>query len=201
MTARAKSITLSLAVKANVHPSVIGYEILRRVERAELSGYPLNPRTARAVLGARNRRYLVPPGIDLFELGLLDTAGRYELLPIDVDDKPLWDEVVHLVVSDAQVERQRQILRRSYRALHAIIWEASKLESSIAEWSRRGETHPVFGMLRLETIEVWKSMRHEIEPLNESRLGSLRARVVHQVAASVRAHIIGSEMPWPIGGD
>lgn len=178
-------------MKANApDPRVIGYEILRRVDQAEVPGYPLNPRTERGVLGARDGRYLVPPGIDIFELGLIYAAGRFELLPIDVNDKPLWDEVTHLMVTEEQAERQRGLLLRCYRALHAMILEADELEASIAECSARGVAHPVFGMLRLETIEVWKAMRRGTEPLGESDLDALHACVARGVAAKLRAHIL-----------
>lgn len=86
--------------------------------------YPLNPRTDRAVLGAPEGRYLVPPGIDVLELGLIDRAGQFELLPIDLRDKPLWDEVTQLLVTATEAERQRDIVRRSYHELCAHIAEA-----------------------------------------------------------------------------
>ena len=178
-------------MKANPpDPRVIGYEILRRVDQAEVPGYPLNPRTERGVLGAQGKRYLVPPGIDLFELGLIDAAGCFELLPIDANNKPLWDGVIHLMVTEAQAERQRGLRLRSYAALHAMILEADELEASVAEWSERGVMHPVFGMIRLETIEVWKAMRHGSEPLSEHDLDALQASVARRVAAKIRAHVI-----------
>ena len=143
------------------HRRLIGYEILRRVRRTEIpADYPFNPRTARAVLGVSGRRYLVPPGIDVLELGLIDTPGRFELLPLDLCDKPLWDEVIHLMVTKAQAERQHGIVLRSYRALHTLIVESATLRASVAGWPRRSAPHPVFGIIRLETIETWKSLRH-----------------------------------------
>jgi hypothetical protein len=170
---------------------IVGYEILRKVEPAELpEGYSVNPRTERAVLGARDRAYLIPPGIDVLELGVIQSAGRFELLPIDVGGKPLWDQVVDLIVTDAEAERQRGILLRAYRAVLALILEADELESSVAEWSRRRETHPVFGMLRLETIEVWKSKRRGSDPLDERELDALHQDVARRVAARIGAHVI-----------
>jgi hypothetical protein len=53
-------------------PRIVGFEILRRIESGEVPGYPLDPRKDRAVLGAREGRYLVPPDVDVFELGLID---------------------------------------------------------------------------------------------------------------------------------
>lgn len=173
------------------HRRIIGYEILRRVEQWEVPGYPLNPRTERAVLGAGETRYLVPPGIDLFELGIISVPGPHELLPIDLDDKPLWNDVVHVLVTRTQAQRQRALLLRSYRALHAMIREADQLEASIEAWSRRGEAHPVFGMLRLEAIEVWASMRQGTEPLDERELDVLHAEMARRVAARIGAHLIG----------
>ena len=170
--------------------SVIGYEILRRVEPAEVPGYRIDPHNERAVLGAPGGRYLVPPGIDLFELGLIDAAGRYELLPIDDGDKPLWDEVTHLLVTARQADQQRRLLLRSYRMLHAMIAEADELEASVIAWSRRREAHPTFGMLRLETIQVWRTMRSGIESRSERKLDGLRRHVARRVAIQIGAHII-----------
>ena len=173
------------------HPRLLGHEIMRRVGRTEApEGFPLNPRTDRAVLGAAGGRYLVPPGIDVLELGLIDRAGSFELLPIDLHDRPLWDEVVNLMVTRAQADRQRSILLRSYGALRTIIAEAALLEESIEEWSRRRAGHPVFGIIRLETIETWKSRRRGTAPLSEAELDRLHAEVARRVARRIGAHII-----------
>jgi hypothetical protein len=172
-------------------PRLIGYEILRRVRQAEIpSQCPIPQSTARAVLGTGSCRYLVPPGIDIFELGIIDTPGRFELLPIDPYDNPLWDEVIDLVVSTAQAEQQRDILMRSYHALHALIWESATLHASVAGWSRRGSPHPVFGFIRLETIETWKSVRHGTEPLSEEERDRLHESVARRVALRIRARFV-----------
>lgn len=142
------------------------------------------------MLGAPARKYLVPPGIDLFELGLISMAGLYELLPVTADEKPLWGEVVHLVVTEAQAAQQRELLLRAYRTLHAMIVEADVLESSVEEWNRRRDVHPVFGMLRLATIDVWQAERRRGEPLSERELEALHASVARRVAAQICAHII-----------
>jgi hypothetical protein len=131
---------------------------------------------------------LIPPDIDILELGIITVAGHYDLLPIDTDDKPLWSSTTSLIVTAEQAEQQRRLLIRAYRALHALIREAAELEASITEWSRRGVTHPVFGMLRLTTIEVWKMMRRTNEPLLEKDLDRLHAEVARHVAAKIRAH-------------
>jgi hypothetical protein len=169
---------------------VVGYEILRRVAQSEVPDIPIDPRNERAVLGSRESRYLVPPNVDIFELGLLTNPGQYELLPIDADDKPLWNVVVNLLVTEAHAQHQRALLMRAYRALHAMIREADELESSIDEWSRRGETHPIFGMLRLATIDVWRSNRRGREPLADAELDALHREVGRRVARKIRAHLI-----------
>lgn len=181
---------MSAGVAIASAPSVIGYEILRRVEPSEVPGHRIDPRTERAVLGAPGGRYLVPPGIDLFELGLIEAAGHYELLPIEADDRPRWDEVTHLLVTPRQADEQRGLLLRSYRMLHAMIAEADELEASVAAWSERREAHPTFGMLRLETIQVWKSMRRSIEPRRDGMLDGLRREAAQRVAIRIGAHII-----------
>lgn len=102
----------------------------------------------------------------------------------------MWNDVVNLIVTKAQAERQRTLLLRAYRALHSIIQEADELESSITEFSRRGETHPVFGMIRLEMIEVWRSMRRGTKSLSDRELDALHMEVARRVAARIRAHVI-----------
>jgi len=170
---------------------LLGHEILRRVRRAGVpAGLPLDPRRDRAVLGAREGRYLVPPGIDVLELGLIDAAGEYELLPIDRRDKPLWDEVTHLLVTAAEAERQLGIVMRSYRALCGRIAEADVLQSSVAEWSKRRAAHPVFGLIRLETVETWRSMRRETGAPDERELERLHAQVAGRVARRIRATLV-----------
>src|ERR1043165_7173423 len=160
---------------------IIGYEILRRVTGAEVSGYPIDPTLGRGVLGTPTERYLVPPSVDLFELGLLDREGQYELLPITTNEEPLWDGVIHVLVTEAQADRQREILLRSYRTLHRMIREADELEASAAERPQAAEDevgarlprrgpHPVFGMLRLAMIDVWKMRRRGRGPLCEKEL-------------------------------
>lgn len=170
---------------------VVGYEILRRVEPGEVPGYPLDPRKDRAVLGAGEKRYLVPLGVDVFELGLIDRPGPHELLPVDEGDKPLWDDVIHLLVSEAEAARQRELLRRAYRTLCGMIGEADELEASVAERSRRHEAHPVFGMLRLAPIDVWAARRWGRGQLGAHELDSLHAEVARRVAARIRAHLVG----------
>jgi hypothetical protein len=170
-------------------PRIVGYEILRRVERWEVPGYPLDPRKDRAVLGAGDRRYLVPPDVDVFELGVIDRPGPHELLPVDENDKPLWDDVIHLLVGEAEAARQRELLRKAYRALCEMIAEADELEASVAEWSRRREAHPVFGMLRLATIDVWAARRRGLGQLGVRELDSLHAEVARRVAARIRSHL------------
>jgi hypothetical protein len=142
------------------------------------------------VLGAREGRYLVPPGIDVLELGLIDTPGLFELLPIDRRDKPLWNEVTHLLITPAEAERQREIVLRSYHILCDRIAEAEELRSSVADWSRRRVAHPVFGTIRFETIATWKSMRRGAGPLDERARGRLHAEVARRVAARIGAHLV-----------
>jgi hypothetical protein len=174
-----------------LHSKLIGYEILRRVRREDVPpDVQFNPRTHRAVLGALCRRYLAPPGIDVLELGLIDTAGRFDLLPIGFDDRPLWDEAIHLLVTNDQAERQVDILLRSYRALVALLPEASVLHANATEWARRDATHPVFGVLRHEMIEVWRLMRNGTEPLGEPEFNVLHASVGQRVAARIRERLV-----------
>jgi hypothetical protein len=169
---------------------IIGYEILRRVQRWEVPGHPLDPRTERAVLGAPEKTYVIPPGIDVFELGIIDRPGPHELLPIDEVGKPHWDEVVHVLVTEALARGQRELLLRAYRALCTAIQEADALETDVAAWSSRGKAHPIFGMLRLATIDVWTSLRRPGERLDERELDTLHAKVARRVATRIGAHVV-----------
>jgi hypothetical protein len=175
-------------------PRIVGYEILRRIEPGKVSGYPLDPRMDRAVLGAQDKRYLVPPDVDVLELGLIDRPGLHELLPIDQNDKPLWDEVIHLLVGEAQAARQRELLRNVYRALCEMIAEADELEASVVERLRLREAHPIFGMLRLATIDVWAERRRGLGLLGVRELDALHAEVACRVAARIRAHVVGPDV-------
>jgi hypothetical protein len=168
-------------------PRIIGHEVLRRVARWEVPGHPLDPRKERAVLGAREKTYLVPPGIDVFELGIISRSGPHELLPIDEGGKPHWDGVVHLLVTEARAEAQRGLLLRAYRALHAAIREGAELDADITAWSRRGATHPIFGILRLATVDVWAARRRPCAPLGEGELDTLHAEVARRVATRIHA--------------
>lgn len=167
---------------------MIGYEILRKIKQSDAPWFPIDHLTDRAALGTRSGvPYLVPLGLDIFELGLVDMAGPFELLPITSDQQELWDDIVHLLVTEAQAEQQRALLLRLYRTLHEMILEADYLESTVKE---RGMGHPVFEMLRVATIDVWKAQRRGNEPLTERTLSALHTRVARRVAVEIRAHII-----------
>jgi hypothetical protein len=175
-------------------PRVIGYEILRRFpqEGDTMVAFdpPIDARLERAVLGAPGGRYLVPPGIDLFELGLIARAGRYELLPIDVADRPLWHAITDVMVTEGEALRQRRLLLCCYRALHATIREADALDADVTAWRSRGEMHPIFWMLRVETIEVWKQRRRISEPIKDRDLDLLHAAVAGRVATRIEAQLV-----------
>ncbi|MEO7729903.1 MAG: hypothetical protein ABIY55_02945 [Kofleriaceae bacterium] len=144
----------------------------------------------RAVLGAREKTYVVPPGVDVFELGIIDRPGPHELLPIDEVGKPHWAEVVHVLVTEALAHGQRELLLRAYRALCKAIQEADALDADLAAWSRRGKTHPIFGMLRLATIDVWASLRRPGQRLGDLELDALHAKVARLVATRIGAHVV-----------
>jgi hypothetical protein len=176
-------------------PTVIGYEILRPFPHGNGSAVPFDPpsrrKHERAVLGPPDGRYLLPLGVDLFELGLIARAGRYELLPIDVADNPLWHAVTDVMVTPDEALRQRRLLLRCYRTLHATIREADALEAEVIARRNRGEMHPVFWMLRLETIEIWKQRRRGSEPITDRDLDLFHAAVARRVATRIEAHLIG----------
>jgi hypothetical protein len=167
-------------------PRVAGYHILRRVKPQEAPWYPLDPQVEYAILGTVRASYFVPAGIDVFELGLIDRAGPFELLPIMSSREVLWDQTIRLLVTQAQAERQCAIVMRSYRALRGMLREAEWLEASVAEWTRSGTgPHPVFGLLRLAMIAVWKAKRRGCAPLSEDELDALHALVARRVAIKI----------------
>lgn len=179
-------------MKAKAHkPRVAGYHILRRVKPQEAPWYPLDPQVEYAILGTVSASYFVPPGIDVFELGLIDRAGPFELLPIMSNQEVLWDQTIRLLVTQAQAECQCAIIMRSYRALRDMIREAEWLEASVAQWAQSGTgPHPVFGLLRLAMIAVWKVKRRGCTPLTEDELEALQALVARRVATKILADIV-----------
>lgn len=190
MTTQARSDRLNAVTESASERRLIGHEILKRVAQADFPRYPVNPLTTRGVLGACGERYLIPPGVDPLELGLIQVPGNYVLLPVDTDDTPMWDAVVNFQVTEAQAVRQRQLLMRSYQALHDMIGEADELDASVSEWSRCGRTHPVFGMLRLEIIRAWVESGHEAGPLSAAERIALDRSAAVRVAARIRAHVV-----------
>lgn len=176
-------------------PRMIGYEILRRFPQEGDTVVPFDPpivaRLERAVLGPPGGRYLVPPGIDLFELGVIARAGRYELLPIDVADRPLWHAITDVMVTENEALRQRRLLLRCYRTLHATIQEADALDADVIAWRSRGAMHPIFWLLRVETIEVWRQRRRISEPITDREFDLLHAAVARRVATRIEAQIVG----------
>lgn len=170
-------------------PRIAGYHVLRRVKPQEAPWYPLDPQVEYAILGTVRASYFVPPGIDVFELGLIDRAGPFELLPIMFSKEMLWDQTIRLLVTPAQAERQGAIIMRSYRALRDMIREAAWLEASVAEWAGTGP-HPVFGLLRLAMIAVWKAKRRGRAPLTEDELDALHALVARRVATKILADLV-----------
>jgi hypothetical protein len=109
------------------------------------------------------------------------------LLPIDEDGRPHWDGVVDVLVTEALAEGQRALLLRAYRALRSAVRVGEALDADITERSRRGETHPIFGMLRLATIDVWAARRRLGAPLAERELDALHAEVARRVAKRIGA--------------
>jgi hypothetical protein len=141
----------------------------------------------RAVLGTYAASYLVPVEVDLFELGLVTEAGIYELLPIDLDGRAIWNEVTDLMVTKKQARQQREILLSFYRTLLETMPDmAPTLENEIYDLSRRGIAHAVFGLLRLAAIDTWRTMRHTAKPLDAREQHRLYGEVARRVASTLR---------------
>ena len=75
-----------------------------------------------------------------------------------------------------------------------MIAEADELEASVAERTRWHEAHPVFGMLRLATIDVWAARRRGLGQLGVREFDALHAEVAHRVAARIRAHVVSPDV-------
>lgn len=155
---------------------------MRKVSQDEIpSTIPLKSRTARGTL------WTIPPGLDPLEIGLIQSAGRFELLPIDVGDKPLWGEVTHLVVTDNEARRQRDILFGYYDAMLRILPDdAADVDISVREVQDSGETHPIFQLLRQAALETWIDNRKGTGPLTEAQREKLNMSVARRATAMMR---------------
>lgn len=169
--------------------SIIGYEIGRRPKLAEIP-QELRDRASEllAFMGSDDRNYLIPPGVDPLELGVVATPGEYMLLPINDRREPIWQHLKELHVTRAQADRQLEILTRFRRAcLDALPHDAADLEAAIEEATRLGEPHALLGIVRTAAIDVWQRERAAGEPLTPKLAARLDAQVGRRAAELMRA--------------
>lgn len=167
---------------------IIGCEIHRKVAQSEIPSHlALKARETRGVLGKDGYKYVVPPGVDPLELGVIVSAGQFELVPITFDGNPLWHETINLLVTEDQAARQRSIVMSFYHALlDHMPYDAPDLEAGVQAEAKRGETHAIFGLLRRAAIETWAEHRVGSDPLDEPQRERLHAGVARRTAALLR---------------
>jgi hypothetical protein len=160
------------------HARIRGYEILRKVRKEEVpADIPLN----KGLRGSYG--YLVPPGIDLLELGLIHKAGHYELLPIDADDKPLWDEVTNLIITESQAAEQIEITFAAARALLDLMPDDAA-DLDIMLQGKYPDFRPsLLFLLGEAAVDTWTELRRGSAPLDEAERLRLQAAVTRRVAA------------------
>jgi hypothetical protein len=148
---------------------IAGYQIARRVTQDEIpSSTPFPAKDAVGVLGSGGAPYSVPPGVDVFELGIIANPGRFLLIPNNAHGETLWDQTVDLLVTEEQAVAQREIIERFYDALLAQIpYDAADLEAGVASSSERRKRHPVFDVLCRAALETWSTERRPAEPLDD----------------------------------
>lgn len=167
---------------------IIGHEIHRKVVQSEIPSYlSLKPQEVRGVLGKDGYKYIIPPGIDPLELGVIVNAGQFDLVPIDRENHPLWNESINLLVTEDQAVRQRNIVMDFYHALlDHIPHDAPDLEAGVQAEAKLGGTHAIFGFLRRAAIETWAEHRSQSVLLDDHEYERLLAGVARRTAALLR---------------
>jgi hypothetical protein len=167
---------------------IVGYMIGRKVNQSEIpSTIPVKARDVVGLLGHGDMQYMVPPGVDILELGVIAQPGQFVLIPCNADHRSLWDETVTLVVTAEQAAVQRGITTRFYEALLAHLpHDADDLKAGVAVNSEREKLHPVFGFLRRAAIETWARERRASDPLDEAERKRLDVAVACRAAALLR---------------
>lgn len=178
----------AMKVRSPSGSEIIGHEIHRKVAQSEIPSHlSLKAHEVRGVLGADGYKYIIPPGIDPLELGVIVNAGQFDMVPVDRENKPLWNESINLLVTEDQAAQQRTIVMYLYHALLDYLpHDASDLEAGVQAEAQHGGTHPIFGLLRRAAIETWAEHRGEAAVLGDDERERLYAGVARRTAALLR---------------
>jgi hypothetical protein len=163
---------------------LIGYKIARRVEQSEIPAtIPVRAKDVVGLLGSVH--HLVAPGIDVLELGILGSPGRFLLIPHNADHAPVWEETIDLLVTQEQAAAQRNISDRFYAALLEVLpHDAADLQAGIAsQWEQERQVHPVFSLLCRAAVEIWAIERRPAEPLTDAERQRLEGAVARRAVA------------------
>lgn len=169
-------------------PRIIGYQIGRKVDQDEIpSTVPDKARDLVGMLGFDGASYMVAPGVDVLELGVIANPGNFLLLPLNAYKEPLWKETVTLIVTPEQAAVQRNINARFFAALLAELpHDAADLEAGVASLSERGRVHPIFDAIRRAALETWAQERRVDAPLDDAERRRLDAAVARRTIAWLR---------------
>jgi hypothetical protein len=169
-------------------PRIVGYWIGRKVTQSEIpTTISVKAKDAVGMLGHGDTQYVVPPGVDVLELGLVANPGQFVLIPFSDDQNSLWDQTHTLLVTEEQAAVQRDINARFYAALLAQLpYDASDLESAVAESRKLGKLHPIFGLLRQAATDTWAAERRPSEQLDDNERNRLDIAVARRAAELLR---------------
>ena len=164
---------------------LIGYKIARRVEQSEIPAtIPVRAKDVVGLLGSNNVHHLVAPGIDMLELGILRSPGRFLLIPHNADHEPSWEETIDLLVTQEQAAAQRNINDRFYAALLDLLpHDAADLQAGVTSDREQRCQHPVFSMLDRAATEIWAIERRPAEPLTNAERQRLEGAVARRAVA------------------
>ena len=168
-----------------------GYRLLARVQREDAgcvvpTQLPL-PGAQSFLVGTDCGPYTLPIGIDPLELGLIVTAGHYDLLPIDPLSRPRRHEARPLFVSEQQAAEQRAIWKRSYEALLAVLPDdAEDIERDVHAHGTQGAFHPCLEALSRSTTDTWCRDRDPTTPLDDVKRERLRQRIAARTLMLLR---------------
>ena len=167
-------------------PQIRGYRLFAKVASPRDPEFVSMPGECRLLVGTSRGAYLIPPAIDPIELGLFPAPGYYELHPIDINNEPIRDQVIHLYVSEWDWKRQKGIWRKCYDAFLALIpHDASDIDRAVQSNAASGLTHEVLEMLAESTLEVWRTIQTPCEQLTNGQRDLVYARVAEQTYSRV----------------
>lgn len=151
---------------------IVGYEILREMRPIEFpSGFTKDPRRVGPVYFTQG--YVVPPGVNPLELGLLSSPGLFQLLPVDAMGSLYWNDAIDLPVTKEEATRQTKILLRSYHALlDALPYDAVEIDEAVEAALHAHEEHYILALVRKATIGLWADQPKELKGSASERISA-----------------------------